>query len=47
MGSSRYKTIKILGLERAMLMVMSALVASVLHYLTGFFVDDFIRYFIL
>jgi hypothetical protein len=47
MGSSRYKTIEILGLELLMLVVMSALVASVLYYITGFFVDDFIRYFIL
>lgn len=47
MGSSRYKTIEILGLELIMLVAMSAIVAAILYFITGFFVDDFIRYFIL
>ena len=47
MGSSRYKTIEILGLELLILVLLSAAVAAILYYITGFFVDDFIRYFIL
>ncbi len=47
MGSSRYKTFEILGLELLILVIMSGLVAAILYYITGFFVDDFIRYFIL
>ena len=47
MGSSRYKTFEILGLELLILIIMSGIVAAILYYITGFFVDDFIRYFIL
>lgn len=47
MGSSRYKTFEILGLELLILIILSAMVAATLYYITGFFIDDFIRYFIL
>lgn len=47
MGSSRYKTFEILGLELLILIVLSGLVAMALYLITGLFVDDFIRYFIL
>ncbi len=47
MGSSRYKTFEILGLELITLVVLSMIVAGVLYLITGYFVDDFIRYFIL
>ncbi len=47
MGSSRYKTVEILGLELIILVVLSMIVAGILYVITGYFVDDFIRYFIL
>ena len=47
MGSSRYKTFEILGLELIILVVLSMIVAGILYLITGYFVDDFIRYFIL
>ena len=47
MGSSRYKTFEILGLELSILVLLSAVVAVLLYVLTGYFVDDFIQYFIL
>lgn len=47
MGSSRYKTFEILGLELLILIILSAMVAATLYYITGFFIDDFIRHFIL
>jgi putative ABC transport system permease protein len=47
MGSSRYKTFEILGLELVILVVLSTFVAGILYLITGYFVDDFIRYFIL
>ena len=40
MGSSRYKTFEILGLELLILVLLSAVVAAVLYFVTGFFVDD-------
>jgi predicted lysophospholipase L1 biosynthesis ABC-type transport system permease subunit len=47
MGSSRYKTIEILGIELLLLVLMSSIVAAILYYITGFFVDEFMRYIIL
>jgi len=47
MGSSRYKIVEILGIELFLLVVLSSGVAAALYYLTGFFVDDFIRYYII
>lgn len=47
MGSSRYKTFEILGLELVILVLLSTVVAGILYLITGYFVDDFIRYFIL
>ena len=46
-GSSRNKIVEILGIELALLVIFSTGVAAVLYYLTGLFVDDFIRYYIL
>ena len=46
-GSSRYKTFEILGLEMLILVILSAVVAAILYTITGYYVDDFIRYFIL
>ena len=46
-GSSRYKTFEILGLELLILLICSGIVAVVLYYITGFLVNDFIRYFII
>ena len=47
MGSSKNKVIEILGTELVILVIISSMVAAVLYFITGFFVDDFIRYFIL
>jgi putative ABC transport system permease protein len=47
MGSSSYKTFEILGLELIILIVLSMIFAGILYIITGYFVDDFIRYFIL
>lgn len=47
MGSSKNKILEILGIEIFLLIFLSSVVAAVFYYLVGFFVDDFIRYFIL
>lgn len=47
MGSSRYKTAEIIGLELLILIIMSAFVAAALYAFTGLFVEEFIRYFII
>lgn len=47
MGSSKNKVIEILGTELLMLVLISSAVAVLLYYITGFFVEDFIHYFIL
>jgi putative ABC transport system permease protein len=47
MGSSRYKTIEIMGIELVILVILSAIIAAAFYFVTGFFVDDFIKYFIL
>jgi putative ABC transport system permease protein len=47
MGSSRNKTMEIIGLELLILVLLSLGVAVLLYSLTGFFVEDFIRQFII
>ena len=46
-GSSRYKTIEIIGFELLMMIVLSGFIAAGLYGITGFFVEDFIRQFII
>lgn len=46
-GSSRYKTFEILGLELIILLICSGILAFALYSITGLFVNDFIRYFII
>jgi len=46
-GSSRAKIFEILGLELMILVVSSILFALVLYSVTGYFVNDFINYFII
>ncbi len=47
MGSSRYKTFEILGTELIILVIISTTIAATFYSVTGFFVEDFIKYFIL
>lgn len=47
MGSNSYKTFEILGTELLILVILSATIAAIFYYVTGFFVEDFIKYFIL
>lgn len=47
MGSNPYKTFEILGTELLILVILSASIAAIFYYATGFFVEDFIKYFIL
>jgi putative ABC transport system permease protein len=46
-GSSRAKIFEILGLELMILVVSSILFALILYSVTGYFVNDFINYFII
>ena len=46
-GSSKAKIFEILGLELMILVVSSVLFALVLYSVTGYFVNDFINYFII
>jgi putative ABC transport system permease protein len=46
-GSSRNKTIEIIGFELLITVVLSLAVALILFNLTGYFVEDFIRQFII
>lgn len=46
-GSSRNKTIEIIGIELLCTVILSALVAIILYSFTGIFVEDFIRQFII
>jgi putative ABC transport system permease protein len=46
-GSSRAKMIEILGFELVIIIAISATVAFILYYFTGYFVEDFINYYIL
>ena len=47
LGSSRSKVIQILGFELLTILSMSVVAGLVLYSITGFFVEEFIRYFIL
>jgi len=46
-GSSRNKTIEIIGFELLITALLSLVVAAILYSLSGLFVDDFIRQFII
>jgi len=46
-GSSRAKMVEILGFELVIILAVSATVAMILYYFTGYFVEDFINYYIL
>jgi len=46
-GSSRYKITEIIGFELLITILLSLVVAFILYGLTGYFVDDFIRQFII
>ncbi len=46
-GSSPYKTFEIIAVELVILVLLSALIATIFYIITGYFVDDFIKYFIL
>ena len=46
-GSSRSKIFEILGIELLIIIAISAFIAIVLYYFTGYFVEDFIHYYIL
>jgi putative ABC transport system permease protein len=47
MGSSRNKTLEIIGFELLILVFLSLGIAVLLYTLTGYFVEDFIRQFII
>jgi len=47
LGSSRTKTIEIIGFELLLTALLSVVVATILYSLTGLFVQDFIRLFII
>jgi len=46
-GSSRSKVVELLSFETLMIVVCSCLLAWFLYYLTGYFVEDFIHYYVL
>lgn len=46
-GSSRYKVVEIIGFELLITILLSVVIAFILYGLTGYFVDDFIRQFII
>jgi len=46
-GSSRAKVIEILGFELLILVVSSVSLALILYYFTGYFIEDFINYYII
>jgi putative ABC transport system permease protein len=46
-GSSRAKVIEIISFELLIIIICSAAVALVLYYLTGFFIEEFINYYII
>jgi putative ABC transport system permease protein len=46
-GSSRAKIVEILGFELLIIIIISAIFAMILYHLTGFFVEDFIHYYVL
>ncbi len=46
-GSSRAKVMEIISFELLIIIICSAAVALVLYYLTGFFIEEFINYYII
>lgn len=46
-GSSRWKVAELLLLELLIIIFLSGLMAFILYFFTGFFVEDFIHYFII
>ncbi len=46
-GSSRAKVTEIISFELLIIIICSAVVALVLYYLTGFFIEEFINYYII
>jgi putative ABC transport system permease protein len=46
-GSSKAKIAEILGFELLIIIAISATIAMLLYYFTGYFVEDFIHYYIL
>ena len=46
-GSSRAKVTEIIAFELLIIIICSAAVALVLYYLTGFFIEEFINYYII
>ena len=46
-GSSRNKTFEIIGAELLILVILSMGMAAILYSITGYFVEDFIRSFII
>lgn len=46
-GSSKTKTFEILGLEISMVFISSIILAFILYWITGFYVEDFINYYII
>jgi ABC-type antimicrobial peptide transport system permease subunit len=46
-GSSRAKMIEILSFELVIIVGLAATLALILYYFTGYFVEDFINFYIL
>jgi putative ABC transport system permease protein len=46
-GSSKFKTMEIIGFELLMMIVFSGIIALFLYSVTGFFIEDFIQQFII
>ena len=46
-GSSKYKTIEIIGFELLIILSVSLSIALVFYWITGFYIETFIRQFII
>lgn len=46
-GSSKFKTMEIIGFELFLMVLFSAVIALLLYSVTGFFIEDFIQQFII
>ncbi len=46
-GSSKYKTIEIIGFELVIMVTLSVIMSLILYGITGFFIEDFIQQFII
>jgi len=46
-GSNKFKTMEIIGFELVIMVSLSAFIALILYGITGFFIEDFIRGFII